>query len=367
MNIGRIILGIAALLAPACAGAATFSILGTVPGAPGIGAATGNTVFGVTPSNGADGSGALFQLAAGNRLSVLHQFTGATDGSVPTAPLARDQAGNLTGIATYGGANGGGTLWRYTASGQFTVLHAFGGSGDGATPLQGPVRDSAGDLFGTTAGGAVSTNGNAFEYAASGAYASLHDFLSGADGHCPFSGLTRSAGGMLFGTTVGNGFGGNPTGSVWKLSPSGTLTTLYVFTNGADGEYPMQAPVLDNAGNLYGTTAIRNGSSFAGALYRISPTQGFTLLHAFVADTDGAQPNGPLMRNTDGNIYGTTATGGPGGQGTVFAITPAGAFSVLHAFTGGADGGAPTGGLAHNASGIIFGGTGSGQVFRIKP
>ena len=356
---------------PACAlcwgaasHAATFAVIATVPGGPIIGAAAGSTVYGVTP--GDNSASTLFRIGSG-QTTLLHSFDAGTDGGGPTAPLAIDSSGNLSGTAQYGGVNGGGTLWRYGKAGTFSVLHAFGASGDGSSPLQGPVRDSTGDLFGTNSGGAVDTNGNVFRLSAAGAYTSLHNFLSGADGHCPFSGLTRDSAGNLFGTTVGNGFGGNPNGSVWKMSSSGTLTTLYTFQDGADGEWPHEAPVLDTSGNLYGTTYIQNGNDFAGALYEITAAGAFSVVHSFTAATDGAQPNSPLLRDTDGNIYGTTATGGPHGYGTVFSITPAGIFTVLHAFANGADGANPTGGLAHNASGLLFGGTATGQVFRIKP
>jgi uncharacterized repeat protein (TIGR03803 family) len=341
------------------AGAATFTIVGNVPGTPNVGAASGLTVYGVTSGN------SLFSMTILQPAVTLHSFAG-NDGSGLTTPLALDSAGNITGIATYGGTAGGGTLWRQTSGGIFSVLHNFGAGTDGNTPFQGPVRDLAGNLYGATAGGAINTNGNAFSYSATGAYSVLHNFLSGKDGHCPFSGVAYSGAGAIYGTTVGNGFGGNPTGSVWHLTAKGALTTIHVFTDGADGEYPDQAPVLDHAGNLYGTTSKQNGTVHAGVIWKITAAGKFSVLHSF-SSLDGAVPNGPLLLNTNGTLYGTTQLGGTHNDGVVFSITPAGVFTVLHSFTGGKDGANPTGGLAHNASGAVYGATATGQVFRIQP
>ncbi len=358
------VLACALLASPAWAQEAGFKVVGTVANGPVVGAAQGETVYGVTPGGGA-GSGTLFSLRAG-KAAVLHAFDGSTDGSTPTGPLAIDKSGAVSGTASHGGQYNDGTLWTYSATAGFGVLHAFGASGDGAYPLEGPVRDAAGHLFGSTAGGAVATNGNVFRWSPGGAYASLHDFLSGSDGHCPFSGVAHGKSGVLYGTTVGNGYGGNPGGSVWMLKGH-TLTTLHVFQDGADGEYPDVSPALDQAGQLYGTTSVQNGAAFDGALWRIDVSGHFSVLHSFLAAVDGARPNGPLLLGKDGDLYGTTATGGAGGAGTLYRITPQGAFSVVHAFAGGADGGNPTGPLARNAAGAIFGGMASGQVFRLQP
>ena len=365
----RIWAGLAGLIlgVPGAAGAAGFAVVGSVAGGPLIGAVSGHVLYGVVPYGGGSGAGELFSITLAGHVARLHDFAAGTDGSGLTVRLVRQSSGDLVGIASSGGQYGGGTLWRYAANKTFGVLHAFGASGDGSLPLQGPVGDQAGDLFGTTAGGAVATNGNAFKLSASGTYASLHDFLSGTDGHCPFSGAARGPGAELYGTTVGNGFGGNPNGSVWKISAQGTLSTLYAFTDGADGEWPHQAPVVDAQGNVFGTTSVQQGNSFDGALWTIGAKGGFKVLHGFTAATDGSQPNSILVSDGHGTLFGTTATGGPGGYGTVFSITEGGTFTVLHAFANGADGGGPTGSLVRNAGGVIFGGTQSGQVFRITP
>jgi uncharacterized repeat protein (TIGR03803 family) len=360
------VIALALGLPPAGAAATSFSVIGTIDGGPMIGGYHFGKLYGIVPYGGA-GSGSLFTLGTGGTYTLLHNFVAAVDGSAPNGQIDVDSAGNVFGTAANAGPNGAGTLWKYSPTAGMTTLHAFGASGDGDTPLEGPVRDSAGALFGTTAGGDVNTNGGLWGISSTGTYSNLYDFLSGADGHCPFSGSARAPGGTLYGTTIGNGYGGNPTGSVWKFSPDRKLTTIHVFHDTTDGEWPTIAPVLDKSGNLYGTTYMQHGVNFAGAIWKITSSGKFTVLHDLVAGRDGSGPNGPLLLDIDGNLYGTAQDSGPNGWGTVFRITPSGTFSVVHAFANGTDGAGPTGTLAQDGTGALYGGTATGQVFKIVP
>lgn len=363
-GLSTVVCGFAALAATARA--QTFSVIASPGGTPAIGAFHAGTLFGTQPYGGAYAAGTLFALTASGSYTALHDFNPATDGGIPNAGLAADAAGALFGMASASGPNGGGTFFKYGAAG-FKTLHGFGASGDGSGPLQGPTEGRKLTYYGTTSGGAIGTNGNLFMITGAGRYTVLHNFMSGSDGHCPFSGVTRDAAGNIYGTTVGRGFGGNPTGSVWKFAPGGTLTTLYVFANGNDGEWPDQAPVATPKGDLYGTTHVLNGGNFAGAVWSIASTGAFKVLHDLGAATDGYAPNSPLILNADGNLYGTTSSGGAYGLGTVFRVGRTGRFTVMHAFSGGSDGGNPTGALVHDTSGAIYGGTGYGTVFKIVP
>ncbi len=357
-------LAICVALAPTAASASGFSVIASVPGGPQIGAVRGGTLYGTVAYNGA---GQLFRLStSGKAYTLLHDFAAATDGSAPNARLAFDPQGNLFGTASGGGAYGGGTLWEYSAAGSFTAPHAFGNGNDGAVPMQGPTAGPRRTILGTTGEGAIGGSGNIFSLHA-GQYNVLYEFMSGADGHCPFSGLAVGPGGALYGTAVGVGFGGNPNGSVWQYTAAGGLKTLYVFRDSNDGEWPDQAPVVDAAGNLYGTTHVQNGSNFAGAIWMITAAGQFSVLHGFDGATDGSGPNSPLLIGQNGTLYGTTAYGGTYGYGTVYSITPAGNFTVIHAFAAGADGAQPTGNLVQTHNGTIYGGTAYGPVFKIVP
>jgi uncharacterized repeat protein (TIGR03803 family) len=359
------------LLAAAPTYAATFTTLASgLSSSLEISAVVGTTAYGTTLYGGTAGAGTLFSVTSAKKVTVLHNFAAATEGSQPNDMLAVDPTGNIYGTTQSGGKYGGGTIYKFTAANTLKVLHAFDATvGDGAEPLQGLVRSSTGALYGAAAGGAISTNGSVFEIDRDGAYVTRYRFLSAGDGHCPFSSVAVDGKGNVYGTVVGNGFGGDPNGAVWKLSMQGKLTPLYVFKDGADGEYPDQSPIVDTEGNLYGTIITKNASEYAGAVWKIDTTGKFSIMHQFAGKADGFGPNGPLMMNTDGNLYGTTASGGLAngtGYGTVFQITPAGKFTIIHTFTG-PDGNNPTGTLAHDSTGAIYGATGAGTVYKIKP
>jgi uncharacterized repeat protein (TIGR03803 family) len=357
--------GIAVCAMPcAPASAASFSVIGSVSGGPQIGAVQGDLLYGTIKYQG---DGVLFSLTTAGTYTLLHDFTAATDGSAPNARLALDKAGNLYGTASGGGANSGGTLWEYTAAGTMQTPHAFGANGDGTVPMQGPTLGSKGAVYGATGEGAIGGSGNLFRLNRAGSYDVMYEFMSGADGHCPFSGVAFGKDGTLYGTTVGVGFGGNPTGSVWSYSAAGVLTTLYVFQDGDDGEWPDQSPVVDSKGNVYGTTHVQNGNGFAGAIWKITASGQFSVLHDMNGAVDGYGPNSPLVIGPRGTLYGTTGSGGASNDGTVFSITEDGAFKVVHSFGGGSDGASPTGNLVRGSNGILFGGTSTGPVFAISP
>lgn len=341
-----------------------FSVVASVAGGPQIGAIRGTTLYGTAPNSSPP---TVFSLTTAGNYNVLHSFVTGSDGSIPNAQLGMDGAGNVFGTTRTGGQNGAGTLWEYSAAGAFTVPHAFGADGDGVGPLQGPTIGPKSALYGTTSMGTDTGNGNAFRMSHPGSYRVLHVFQSKHDGHCPFSGVAVTAEGTVYGTTVGMGYGGNPNGSVWKYSPPGGLKTLYVFKDGDDGEWPNQAPTVDRAGNVYGTTYVQNGANFAGAVWKITAAGKFSLLHDLNGATDGYIPNSPLLLGKDGKFYGTTYQGGPGYYGTVYSITPSGKFRVVYAFTNQSDGAYPTGNLVGASDGALYGGTATGQVFRIKP
>jgi uncharacterized repeat protein (TIGR03803 family) len=362
---------VAALLVTLCmpqqAAAASFKVVATIPGGPQIGAFKAGMLYGTIAYTG---NGVLFSIGAnGTHYTVLHNFNGSTDGSAPTPQLALGAGGSIYGTATNGGAASLGTVWEYSPTAGMTTPHAFGTgvAQDGTFPLQGLARGPGGAFYGSTSQGAIGGSGNIFKVTQAGRYTVLYKFLSGADGHCPFSGVFMAADGTLYGTVVGRGFGGNPNGSVWKFTRAGGLQTLYIFQNANDGEWPDQAPVVDKAGNIYGTTHVQNSNNFAGAIWTISAAGQFSVLHDFVADTDGYGPNSPLLLNANGKLYGTTGAGGRHGYGTVFEITPAGAFSVIHDFANTGDGAQPTGNLVQSAGGTIYGGTAYGPVFRLVP
>ena len=268
----------------------------------------------------------------------------------------------------------------------FTVLYSFAGPTDGAFPVAGLVRDAAGNLYGTTAGGGASSGcsfgscGVVFKLAPAGSETVLHSFTGGPDGQDPYGGLTTDAAGNLYGTAV---FGGSTTGTCHPFGGCGVVfelircdsaasgyefKVLYSFTGGADGARPVARLVRDAAGNLYGTTANGGATSACyppygcGVVFKLSPSGTETVLHSFSEPGDGAFPGG-LVRDAAGNLYGTgaTITSNPFvfGAGTVFKLSPNGTETVLYSFTGGVDGGDPNG-VVPDSAGNLYGTTQEG-------
>lgn len=296
---------------------------------------------------------------------ILYSFgANATDGQEPYAGVMIDSAGNLHGTTQIGGANGVGTVFKITAAGTETILHSFGASAvDGQTPRAGVIMDSAGNLYGTTSKGGANQIGTVFKIDTAGTETILYSFGARAnDGAVPYGGLIMDSAGNLYGTTSGGGSGG--TGTVYKIDPAGTETILYSFGIGnTDGTNPYGAPIMDSAGNLYGTTT-QGGANFEGAVFRLSAAGMETILHSFWATAaDGLVPTGGLIVDSAGNLYGTTAQGGANVSGTVFRIDAAGTETTLYSFGASATDGrgpGPYTGLIMDSSGSLYGTTGNG-------
>ncbi|HEY4903760.1 MAG TPA: choice-of-anchor tandem repeat GloVer-containing protein [Candidatus Sulfotelmatobacter sp.] len=279
--------------------------------------------------------------------TTLYNFQGAPDGSVPSARLIRDSSGNLYGTTADGGAvsYGSGTVFEISATGKLTILYSFAGdfngAFDGANPMASLIRDSSGNLYGTTVNGGGSKT-----------------------------------------------FGG--CGTIFKLSPTGKETVLYRFTCGADGAFPLTALLRDSEGNLYGTTSNYGNTSCVsklgggcGTLIRLNTSGHLTVLHTFGSGTDGQSPDADLLTDAAGNFYGSTYSGGTYGYGTVYKLAKNGTYSVLYSFNFGVnnDGALPIGKLVQDSAGSLYGTTlygglrqtgscgynGCGSIFKIDP
>ncbi len=317
--------------------------------------------------------------------TVLHTFTGPPDGATPLTGLVQDAKGNLYGTTIYGGDSacyapyGCGTLFKVDATGKETVLHSFTGTGgDGAIPFTFLVLDAKGNLYGTTnLGGDVACNapegcGTVFKFdTTTGKETVLYSFTGSPDAAKPENGLLLDAKGNLYGTTPYGGADGN--GAVYEVDTTGKETVLYSFAvewNHAAVE------AVDAQGNLYGHT--RDGGTYGnGTVFMLAPpvppsvTWTETVLYNFTGGTDGSEP-GELLRDVQGNLYGTTNQGGdlacnaPSGCGTVYELDTTLKESVLYSFMGGADGYDP-GGLARDSKGNLYGGTNYGGGLSCNP
>jgi len=329
----------------------------------------------------------LFPLAITSRVqaqtfTLLHSFTGGRgDGANPFASLTRDKAGNLYGATLHGGAgHDAGTVFKLDTTGTMTILYNFTGErGDGKGPDSGLVRDPAGNLWGTLPNGIGHPFSLGFVYKISpaGKETKPHVFTGPtSDGSNPQAGLIRDPAGTFYGTTAGGG--SNFAGTVFKLD-AGNETVLYssTGTNG-DGAYPEAPLVRDLDGNLYGTT-MSGGVNTVGTVFKLDTSGQETVLHAFNG-ADGGQLAAGLILDRAGNLYGTTISGTTA-AGTVFKVDTTGKnFSTLYSFSGGADGSNPLGPVVMDKKGNLYGTTqfggnlscgsnhqGCGVVFKLSP
>jgi len=263
---------------------------------------------------------------------VLYTCQGGTDGSKPIG-LVFDQAGNIYGTTSAGGAYGEGTAYELTSSGNGwmeSALYSFGGDGDGSVPYQSVmIFDNAGNLYGTTYFGGSSNDGTVFQLTPSGSgwiENIIYSFQGGSDGRYPYSGLIFDQSGNLYGTTTDGGSGGG--GTVFELSPSGggwTFSVLYSLTGPSGCSCgPAWALVMDAAGNLYDTTQ-GDGAYKLGNVFKLTNTGGswtYTSLYDFTGGNDGWFPISGVTLDTSGNLYGTTYYGGTDNSGVLWEITP---------------------------------------------
>lgn len=298
--------------------------------------------YGTTYEGGVHNGGTVFQLSPSGSFTVLYSFgASTTDGTGPVGPLVRDSKGNLYGVTASGGAYRSGAVFKITPDGVETIVHSFGANAtDGLYPTSGLLMDKHGNIYGTTAyGGKGFGAGTVYKLSAQGAYSILHYFLGGGDGLRPMASLALDEQGNLYGTTELGGTLG--VGTVFKITAGGTESVLHSFSASAaakeDGCFPEGALVVDPQGNLYGTT-YDGGAFHTGVVFKLSPAGTETVLHSFGGNGDGIHTQASLILDASGNLYGTSFQGGAFGAGIVFKLDSAGTETILHSFGSGTDG-----------------------------
>ena len=353
---------------------------------------------------GANGCGAVFALVHSNsgwQLTPLYNFLGGNDGLFPPTRVVPARDGRLYGVTQTGGGgpcqgrngNGCGTVFQLSPAAPLcrnshcfraeTVLYRFQGGADGAYPEGEIVFDQAGNLYGTTSGGGSSgcSGGCGVVYELTplnGGWTQsvLYSFAGGEDGSHPDARVTFDGFGNLYGTTMRGGTA--DCGTVFQLTPSQsgwTKKTVYEFTCGNDGGYPVVGIIFDQSGNLFGAT-LDGGENGGGTVFKLVPS-GNTWIFSLVYSLTGfgfSGPGGDLVFN-NGNLYGTTSADGINSLGNVFELSPSGGdwiYTSLYDFGGGNDGGAPFSNLIFDGNGNMYGTAlnghfGFGNVFQITP
>ena len=388
----------------------TYTPDGSSPYTSMVADSSGN-FYGTAHFGGVNEYGSVFELSpdgqGGWHYNEIYSFSGLTDGAYPES-LTIDSKGNLYGTSSANGivTSGYGNVWEISPTGShgawiLTHSYTFTGTFDGAHPGPGTavVIDSAGNVYGTTTVAGAGGSGTVFELTPVGGLwqqQTLYAFTGGKDGGASNGSLIMDSAGNLYGTTLEGGASG--LGVTFKFSPApagGTCSRTQFQGNGwcetvlhsfaghpNDGNQPSGNLIFDRAGNLYGTTStgLQGTDSGFGGVYKLTKSGQITWLHSFLGGTDGFGPQGGVVFDNAGNLYGTTVAGGVGSNGIVFELKPPAQGTttwiedILYSFTGGPDGGQPLASPILDAVGNLYGttitdgvnsGTTGGVVFKL--
>ncbi len=284
---------------------------------------TAGTFYGTTYTGSASDVSAVYSITSTGTFTTLYAFNAdnANPLSYPFAGLTAVKNGTYVGT-TSGGNYGPGTIYSFNpaSSSPVTALHTFNpAAGEGSRPYAGITVGPDGNYYGTTLGGGTANVGVVFRIAPNGTgYTTLHNFTAtGDDGAFPYGQLVVS-GGYLYGTTSGGTSLGY--GTVFRIDTNGNLTTLHQFTGlNGDGQSPYAGMIVGQDGDLYGTTE-KGGTANSGTVFVMTPAGTLTTLYSFTGFGDGSRPEAPLVQAPDGTFYGTTTMGGTAGDGTVFRL-----------------------------------------------
>lgn len=285
--------------------------------APGLSLGTDGNYYGATQSGGSSNWGVLFKVTPNGTYTVLHNFTGGTDGGGPEATPIQAADGNIYGV-TFGGCCVASTVYKYTLhSGVFSTIYTYDNAhGMWADSL---MQGSDGNLYATALEGGIKDNGTIIKLTTSGKLLNYYAFPGAKDGSLPVGSLLEAPDGNYYGTTEMGGFGYGY-GTIFRMTPTGGVRVIYIFCMQlglcVDGFEPSSL-ALASDGNLYGTTA-RGGANSFGTLFRITTSGEFTSLYSFSADV-GETPTG-LMQDTNGLLYGSAVYGGTYGYGAIYSL-----------------------------------------------
>jgi uncharacterized repeat protein (TIGR03803 family) len=393
-------------------------------------------IYGTTAYGGSYGYGIVFKIDATGHYSILHSFAGGADGETPFQGVTPAADGSIYGTTNYGGINKRGVIYKIDASGNYTVLsnnpvgypdgpvildgagNIYGTGGSSVFKLDpsgnvvysylfsspfvsyfglngGLALDSAGNVYGTTAYGgapigAYRNNGDgiAFKVSPSGQETDIYYFASQKN---PSAGVLLDAAGNMYGTTAAGGGYGH--GVVFKIDTAGNETVLYEFLSGVPpvkSPPPFQLPgmlvlspsgppnvnsvlIRDASGNFYGTFTVSPLPKPGGIIYKLDTSNQYSVLHQFVYSPDGYDARPKVALDSSGNIYGTTAGGGPQDAGTVYKIDATGVETVAYRFRGGTDGSYPFSGVIVDSAANVYGTVletephGNGQLYKVSP
>jgi uncharacterized repeat protein (TIGR03803 family) len=309
----------------------SFSFIDGETPTAGLVQGTDGNFYGTTFEGGASFyDGTVFQISSNGAFNSLYSFTNGIDGANPYAGLAQGANGAFYGTTVNGGSNNNGAVFEITSTGTLTPLYSFTNGVDGSQPRAGLTLASNGLFYGTTCYGGSNNDGIIFQITSAGTLTPLHSFVSASDGANPLGQLVATTHGTLYGTAYAGGINGG--GTVFSITIGGAFNLLYAFTGGIDGSNPGAGLALGSDGNFYGAT-YGGGPNGHGGIFKITPQGALTPLYLFSGGNDGSASYAMLVPGTDGDFYGTTQYGGADGDGVVFKINAYSTAPVLTSIT----------------------------------
>ncbi len=311
--------------------------------------------YGITSEGGTNNDGTIFRYSEENGFEVLYNLSSGTDGKKGEGDMVEINNGVFVGSTLQGGQYGAGTLFQFSTTNGYSVLHHFNSGVDGANPTGGLGFDNVqAKIYGVCSNGGNGNFGTCFAYSFATGYQVIHQFSGGAGGSYPLGGVVLASDGLLYGTTQSGG--ANSQGSIFKLNPaSNTFATIYNISAGAsDGRYPY-GNLLESSPGVFLGTCLEGGTSGTGTVFKVTSDGVFTRLKSLQPTQNGGFPKTGLGKSDDGKFYGVTEFGGINGFGTIYTITEDGTFTKVHDIDYIADGANPTAALVSDGNGGMIG------------
>ncbi len=322
--------------------------------------ATDGNFYGMLSGSSTYTGGAIFKITPGGQFSIVKNLNLNTDGGRPSGRLLQASDGAFYGINTSGGANGGGTIFRLTTGGTYTVLKPLNETTDGGSSYGSLIQASDGALYGMTRYGGQYKSGVIFRIETGGAYKVLKHLNSATDAAGPRGNLVQGKDGWLYGMSPS---GSSYNGVIFKIKPDGTSFTLLHNMNATvDGGNPHGSLIQGKDGYFYGLALLSGGSGYAGTAFKMASNGDVTVVKRFTEATEGGWPYGSLVQAPDGALYGMTYQGGKNGKGTIFKISGT-TTTILSHLNGSIRGSEPRGNLAVGKDSAYFGVTKTGGTY----
>lgn len=322
-------------------------------------------LYGTCYGGGPYGGGTIFKVSNKGAYTVLKNLSVGADGGYPYGGIMQYNDTSFYGITRSGGPKSGGTIYRLTTTGKYTIIHALDYNNEGSSSSSVPAKGNDGNLYAMASAGGLLNYGIIFKTTTAGDFTILNTFNGSVQGNSPYGSFIKGKDSAYY--CMANAGGAYGHGSIVKIC-GGTATVFHSFNKATEGGFPKGSLLLASDGNFYGMTST-GGTKAYGTIFKITSAGVFTVIHDFITSTEGGSPAGSLIQARDGFLYGMTTGGGAGNAGTIFKLKTSGSnFTVVKSFVFATDGGSPQGSLLQANDSNFYGMTSnSGRIFKLTP